>query len=197
MLVSVIIPYKEDRGFLDEAIQSVEQQSYKNWELILSQSEASGGYNMNRGIEKATGDYICYLCDDDLLTQDSLKHRVNGMKDYDFIHSRGKVFGNQTGEWPFTNPYAQLNSMLMENGIMGGTTMYKREVLEEFMWDETLWTAGEYELHLRLLYNGKRLGFVNNYSYLYRRHNNQKSVGSMEYQRQRQAEIERIRNLYR
>ena len=37
--VSVIIPYNKDRGWLNEAIESVNNQTHKNIELILSQSD--------------------------------------------------------------------------------------------------------------------------------------------------------------
>ncbi len=52
--VSIIIPYKIDRGYLNEAIESVKNQTYKGEiELILSQSNGSVSYNLNQGILKA------------------------------------------------------------------------------------------------------------------------------------------------
>lgn len=193
--VSVIIPYKEDR-FLEEAIESVKNQTYKNWELIKVKSDARIGTNINVGASKATGDFIAILAEDDLLPPNSLEDRVNGMKDFDFIHTRGKMFGSRDGEWPLTNPYCDFNYLLKENGIMGGTPMYRREIFKEFKWDENLWTAEEREFHLQLLYAGKRIGFVDKFCYLYRRHNNQKSIGSQEYMRQREAEKLRMLKKY-
>lgn len=199
--VSIIIPYDFDRGYLNEAIKSVENQTYKDWELILSCSEGSGGHNMNKGIEKAKGDYICYLCEDDLLPPNSLENRLESIKGYDFIHGRGEVFrpNGDTFKYQLTNPYAELSSMLIQNGIMGGTMLYKREIFDQFKWDESLWTGGEYDFNLKLLFNSKRLGFSNEVVYRYRRHHLQKSLGnpSKEYQALRQEQIELIRNRYR
>lgn len=202
-MVSIIIPYNKDRGYLAEAVASARLQTYQNIEIILEQSDNSGGYNINRGIEKAKGKYICYLCEDDVLPLDSIMSRVNLMDQtgYDFIHGRGIEFW-ETGKekpWFLTNPYAQLSSMLERNGIMGGTTMYKASLFKEFKWDEKLWTGGEYDFHLNLLYHGKRLGFLDKVVYHYRRHELQKSLGntSQEYQAKRHEQIELIKLRYK
>lgn len=200
-MISVIIPYDKDRGYLDKAVASIQNQTYRDFEIILSCSEASGGVNMNNGIAKSKGDYICYLCEDDLLPEDSLQNRINAIGDSDFIHGRGLVFGDGKRDklYSLTNPYAELASMLIQNGIMGGTMLYKREVFDKFKWDELLWTGGEYDFNLKLLFNGLRLGFCNDVVYKYRRHSLQKSLGNTnaKYQNQRAVQIETIRNRYR
>ena len=156
---------------------------------------------MNRGIDKAKGDYICYLCDDDLLPPDSLKNRLESIKGHDFIHGRGQQFfeNGQIKPWMLTDPNATLESILIQNGIMGGTTLYRRELFEEFRWDESLWTAEEYEFHVKLLYNGMSLGFCDKFVYLYRRWWGQKSLGNTtpEYQQERKNAVEKIKHRYK
>lgn len=200
MKVSVIIAYKKDRGFLNEAIESVENQNYNDLELILSQSNNSVGHNINEGVKRCSGEFICFLSDDDLLPTDSIQDRVNGMKDFDFIHSRGiQLFPNNTTKpYNLTNPNANFKSILESNGVMGNSTMYKAEVLKNNPFDEMLWTAEEWEYHLRLLVNGYKLGFLDKYTYIYRRHAEQKSIGNLspEYQRKRNEVKQHIRNLY-
>jgi len=203
MKVSVIIPYKEDRGYLGEALNSIHQQTYKNVELILSQSDNTAGYNMNRGIEKATGDLICYLCDDDLLTKNSIQDRVDYFLEYpntDFVHGRGwKLLQNGSKyEYKLNDSRTTFKSCLINNGIMGGSTMYRKELLEEFKFDEELWTCEEWELHLRMLKAGKKLSFVGKFCYIYRIHPLQKSIGnrSFEYQSKRDKVKDEIRNKY-
>ncbi len=201
IMISVIIPYNIDRGYLDSAIESIQNQTYRDFEIILSQSEGSGGYNLNRGIEKAKGEYIKWLCEDDLLTPNCLKDSLEAIKGYDFIHGRGLNLLENGTETPYqlTNPYAQLNSMLIQNGINGGTTMYRRDIFDKVMWDEDLWTGGEYDFHLKLLHLGYRLGFTDKILYKYRRHSLQKSLGNKDwaYQDKRKEQIEMIRNRYR
>jgi len=201
-MISVIIPYKEDRGYLQEALDSLDKQTFKDFEVIQEQSDNLVGVNVNRGIKKAKGKYICYLCDDDMLTPDSLKDRFEFMEsnNFDFIHSKGlQLFSDGvTKPYNLTNEYAQFNSVLLDNGIMGGSTMYRGDMLKENLFNEDLWTCEEWELHLRLLNNNYKLGFLNKITYIYRRHGQQKSIGniSIDYQAKRDKVKETIRRWY-
>ncbi len=196
-VVSIIIPYNKDRGYLNEAIKSVQDQTYTDFELILSHSNAPVSTNCNKGIKKATGDLITFLSEDDLLTPYSIENRVNGMGTFDFIHSKGMYYP-YLKEYGLTNPNITFESCLENNGIMGGSTMYRAEMLKENLFDESLETAEEWELHLRLLTKGYKLGFIDKFTYLYRRHNKQKSIGNLshEYQQKRQQTKDLIRRRY-
>ena len=90
-MVSVIITYNKDRGFLSEAIKSVKAQTYEDWELIQIKADRTLGLNINEGIEHSTGEYIKILAEDDLLTPDCLKILTDGIEDYNFIYSDGKL----------------------------------------------------------------------------------------------------------
>jgi glycosyltransferase involved in cell wall biosynthesis len=200
-MISVVIPYNEDRGYIDNAINSIENQTYKDYEIVLSKSDASVGFNANYGVKQSKGEYIKFLCEDDLLTPNCLEDSLKAIKNYDFIHGKGVNFWKGGIEKPYTmtNPYAELNSMLIQNGINGGSVMYRRDIFDKVQFDEELWTGEEYDFNLNLLYLGYRLGFCDKVLYKYRRHSKQKSLGnpSFEYQRQRQIAIEKIRNRYR
>ena len=76
MKVSIIIPYNINRGYLEEAIESVKNQTYKNIELLIEAGNCSVGVNLNRGIKKSTGDLIRYVSEDDLLPPNSIKDTV-------------------------------------------------------------------------------------------------------------------------
>jgi len=202
MKVSIIIPYKEDRGYLGEALNSIHQQTYKNFEIIRSQSDNTVGYNFNKGLYKAKGDLICYLCDDDMLTLNSLEDRVRFMhdNDCDFMHSRGwEYWDNGTKrEYKLNNPDVTFESCLANNGIMGGSTMYRRELFDTYRFNEELTTGEEWEFHLKLLKDGKKLSFLDSFSYIYRRHELQKSIGNTQkaYQYERQKIKDKIRSWY-
>jgi glycosyltransferase involved in cell wall biosynthesis len=200
-MISIIIPYKEDRGWLDKAIESVEKQTYKDYEIILSQSDNRVGYNLNRGIEKARGGFIKYLCDDDLLTPNSLQDSLNGMGGYDFIHGNAINFFSdkrRTVQRPIKK-YFDWRELKTRNYIHGGTLMYRSGVFEKYgLFDESLWTGEEYDFNLKIMHQGARLGYVNSTLYLYRRHEMQKSIGNMdsEYQAKRQLQIQEIKRRY-
>ena len=200
-MISIVIPFKEDRGYLLEALESVWNQTYKDYEILIQYSANSSGYNMNQGIKRAKGKYIIYLCEDDLLTTESLQDRFDFMEanDFDIIHSRGFHLypDGRTKPYGMTNPYTQFNSCLVSNGIMGGSTMYRAEMLKKEGWDD-IWTACEWSTHLKLLHKGYKLGFLDKFTYLYRRHSGQKSIGNMsnEYQAKREKTKEEIRCQY-
>ena len=64
--VSVIIT-TVGRPTLRRAMQSVEAQTYKNWDLIIvdDRERRGGAWALNQGIEMTTGIYIAILDDDD------------------------------------------------------------------------------------------------------------------------------------
>lgn len=201
--VSVIIPYREDRGWLDDAIRSVENQTYKNIELILSQGDCGVSENINNGIKKAKGDFIKYLCDDDILPPNSIEDSLQGFKKgIDFIHGKAKSFDGMINNGLVYEPpkkNLRLNTLISHNHIHGGSLMYRREVFEKIgLFNETLWTGEEYEFNLRALHSGLKIGYVDKIVYFYRLHQRQKSIGnkSNEYQDLRREQIGIIRSWY-
>jgi len=201
-LVSIIIPYNKNRGFLKEAIESVEKQTYKNIELIFSYSEKCVSFNLNRGIEQSSGTYIRYLCEDDILPEDSIENSISAImtEDFDFIHGNSLDFKKDKiikYVPSITNP--DIEDLLNENVINGGTVMYHKRVFNKYdMFDENLWTAEEYDFNLKLLSNRARLGYCNKFLYKYRLHPKQKSIGnkSAKYQEKRNIIREEIKNRY-
>lgn len=179
--ISIVIPYKEDRGYLRQAEQSIRDQQYNGEiQVIHSQSDNGVAYNLNRGIERATGEYVKYLCDDDMLTPYSLLHSVSAIHGCDFIHGCAINFWADGREQIYrpTNTSPSLQEMAQRNVMHGGTLMYRRDVFERIgMFDESLDCAEEYEFNMRCLQAGMKLGFANNYLYKYRRHAHQKSLG--------------------
>jgi len=199
-MVTIIIPYKIDRGYLQQAIQSVYNQTYDGRiELLLSQSDGNVSYNINQAVKQAKGDYIKYLCDDDYLTPNSIKDSVEALQNFDFIHGvANNVFKTHTHvQHPrLKNP--SLNDMLESNVIHGGTLMYRREVFDKVgLFDESLVCAEEYDFNLRCLKLGMRLGYSKEILYNYRRHDNQKSLGKGIDQVARALRIKAIQDKWR
>ena len=198
-LVSIVIPYREDRGWLDTAIDSVVQQTYSNIEIILSQGECGVSENINNGIKRSRGSLIKYLCEDDWLPPNSIELSVKGLKDVDFIHGNATNYftkDKQQLQKPIHNN-PTLSQMLDNNVIHGGSLMYNRRVFEKVgLFDENLWTGEEYEFNLRCLYNGLKLGYVDENLYFYRRHEAQKSLGVKANQQARKQVINSIKERY-
>ena len=104
-LVSIIVPVYNAERFLKECVNSILNQDYKNFELILIDdgsvdnshkiclefadtdsrvrvfhNENHGvSFTRNFGIDLAQGDYICFIDSDDLILPDYISHLLNSL----------------------------------------------------------------------------------------------------------------------
>jgi glycosyltransferase involved in cell wall biosynthesis len=178
-MISVIIPYVRNRGYLREAIASVEAQTYTDWQIIEVMHDKTQGYNINRGLEIANGDYIKILHDDDILPPNSLMDLYEGVQGYDFVCGDQMTFGDEM-YCPDPHIYCgrvpDFKTMLEGNIIYGGTTLYDRYVLDAVGgYDESLHTGEEYDLHLRLLSKNHTCNYIKRTVHHYRLHEFNKS----------------------
>lgn len=177
-MISVIVPYNKDRGFLKECIASIESQETEH-EIILSKSDKSVSYNFNRGLEQAKGEYCKFVAEDDMLAPDGLKYLERA------INGEFWVFANaiqrDSDEWiyrpyDFCEQFMSFSENLRVNRIHGGTTLYRTEILRKIGgMDETLWTGEEYDMHLKLWSIGFIPGYVDREVYIHRIWSGQKS----------------------
>ncbi len=175
-LVTVIIPYNKDRGWLNEAKGSVPE----GVQLILSKGDGNWPENFNKVLSQATGKYIKYLHEDDMLTPNCIEDSVKAIEDQevDFIHGNAIEVHQKSGKRvtkkpKITNPTAQ--DLMEKNVIHSTTTMYRREIFEKLGgFDQTLNTQEEYEFNLRCLKDGFKIGYCNTNLAIYRRHPDQK-----------------------
>lgn len=116
-LVSIIMPLYNGEKFIEETIQSILNQSYKNWELIITddkskdkgpeivenyskldkrikliklQENGGAAVSRNRSIKEAKGKYIAFLDSDDLWTEKKLEKQIDFMEKnrYDFTFTK-------------------------------------------------------------------------------------------------------------
>lgn len=110
-LVSIIMPAFNAEKFIDSAVNSVMNQTYKNWELliiddcskddtykiiskyasndrriIILENEVNSGaaISRNKGIDKATGKYIAFLDSDDVWFDSKLSKQISYMEKNDY-----------------------------------------------------------------------------------------------------------------
>lgn len=108
-LVSIITPAYNAENYIYKTIQSVKNQTYKNWEMIIVDDHSSdntvkkinklkdsrikiielnenaGAANArNRGIEIARGEFMAFLDSDDLWTKDKLSSQIAFMKENNY-----------------------------------------------------------------------------------------------------------------
>ena len=176
--VTVIIPYKEDRGWLKDAIASVP----KDVQLIVSQGNGNWPQNFNKALKEATGDYIKYLHEDDMLTPNCIRDSIAALyiQEVDFIHGQAYEIYLNTGRKlglyipPIKSPTS--HDLLKKNVIHSATTMYKRVIFDKiggFNEDDKYKSFEEFEFNLRCLKAGFEIGYSDNPLAYYRRHTKQ------------------------
>lgn len=104
-LVSIIMPSWNTDRFIAETIQSVIDQTYINWELLIvddcstdntdgvvasfkddrikyfhNEKNSGAALTRNKAMREAQGEWIAFLDSDDLWTPDKLEHQINFMK---------------------------------------------------------------------------------------------------------------------
>lgn len=175
--VTVIIPYKVDRGWLKEAINSVPD----DVQLIVSQGNGNWPENFNKVLGQAEGKYIKWLHEDDMLTSNCIEDSVKAIEeqDVDFIHGQALEIYAEPGRTPVhyipAIEHPTVADLLKQNVFHCATLMYKREVFEKVgRLDETLNTAEEFEFNLRCLKAGLKVGYCPEILAFYRRHRLQK-----------------------
>jgi cellulose synthase/poly-beta-1,6-N-acetylglucosamine synthase-like glycosyltransferase len=195
--VTIIIPYKEDRGWLDQAVESATSQYAST--VVLSQGDGNVCQNLNKALVDVKTEFWCQLDEDDMLTTNSVRSRLAAIGSADFVHGRAENLfeGGQRSPYTLTEPYTTFESCLRKNGIFGSSALYRTSLLDKFgLWDESLTTGEEWEYHLRLLQGGCRLAFCPDIVYTYRRHNKQKSLGTNVDQAARKRVHQLIRERY-
>lgn len=158
-LVSIVMPSYNSDATISDSIQSVLNQSYTNWELIITDdcssdntlliiehyigldqrikliknvSNFGAGFSRNKSIEMAKGKYIAFLDSDDIWNADKLSKQISFMEkgQYLFTFSSYQKFSNKgNGRVVFAPPSVSYNKLLYSNVIGCLTAVYNAEVL--------------------------------------------------------------------
>lgn len=124
-LVSIIVPVYNSEKFINDTIQTVKEQMYKNWELLLVndcstdnseniiekyikednriklinlEKNSGAAIARNTGIESSRGKYVAFLDSDDLWKKEKLSKQIKFMEEnnYDFTFT-GYEFADENG----------------------------------------------------------------------------------------------------
>lgn len=146
MLVSVVIPTHNYARYLGQAIASIQEQTYTDWECVIvddgssddtpqvvssfadpriqfmRQEQAGPSAARNRGIAAARGDLIQFLDADDLLGSTKLENQVRALieqPDVDLVYCRPRYFrdgGDESTEPASTRAWIDLPPLLAASG---------------------------------------------------------------------------------
>ncbi|MCC6600979.1 MAG: glycosyltransferase [Crocinitomicaceae bacterium] len=173
---SIIIPVYNAAHTLKQALESVIQQNYPAIELIIvdggsvdqsltilrhfeHQIEAlisekdAGVYDaINKGLDRATGEWIYILgADDELSSVDTIeKVAQQATGRIKIIYGDTIVSGTRHPKVPSVHRGRFDAVLLWKNSLHQQGAFYHRSVFETFRFDTTLKVLGDYDLHLKL-----------------------------------------------
>jgi len=155
-LISIILPTYNREKLLSRSIDSVLNQTYRNWELLIVDDGSNdktlslvknyinqfsntkyffhenrgAAYSMNIGIQNSKGELITFLGSDDEYLENHLELRVNYLtenRDIDMLHSPAKIIGNE-----YVKDKNDKSKLIhLDNCILGGTLFGKSGVFKE------------------------------------------------------------------
>ena len=193
--------------FLSKSIKSALNQIYQNYEIVIVddgsednteqvvksfnsskiryiKKEHSGApETRNRGIDEATGEFVVWLADDDMLLPSALQYYSIYLKEFpnaDILYSKIKMFRDNSdkvtsieGEDWYNKPNEALAFLIKGSPITdGGCAVRKTIYLEIGKYNEQYSRAQDYEFWVRVIQKKKyNLKLVPKHLYLYRIHN--------------------------
>ena len=186
-LVSIILAVRNGERYLDDCINSIINQSYKNWELIIivncSQDntltiarnyqrnesrikvlESNIGqlnYNLNIGLGASKGTYIARIDVDDINHSNRLAIQVPKLKEFDIIGSNVE-FIDEDGNIHVNSNVPEYDKKIRRcifyrSVIMHPTIMIKKSLLLEIGGYQGGKFSEDYDLWLRLMRDKKNL----------------------------------------
>lgn len=183
--ISVVIPTYNHATFVQEAIESVLTQSYGAYEIIVVDDgsidntgkalssympyinyiyKSNGGTStaLNTGIQRAAGEWICWLSADDLFMPDKLKRQIEYARQHPhigLIYTDFYVYDQKTGtiisrETPPQYPdRATWTATLLRTGCLfnGSTTMIRASLFYQAgLYVPELLHSQDYNMWIRL-----------------------------------------------
>lgn len=158
-LVSIITPSYNTAQYISETIQSVLNQTYQNWEMIIvddcstdntdevvagfadsrirylkNESNSGAAFSRNRALQEAKGKWVAFLDSDDLWEPEKLSRQISFMEENGYCFSFTEYVemdddGNLTGNY-WTGPDKVSKFTLYLFNYMGClTVMYDREYM--------------------------------------------------------------------
>lgn len=198
-MVSIVLPTYNGAKYLDESIESIINQDFNDWELIIvddgstdetyhlackyadldrriqiirNESNRKLPASLNIGFKKARGDFLTWTSDDNVY----LKSAIGCMHAYLKEHTEismvctGMMWIDENNRVICENkPYCDEN--MYTGNAVGASFMYRREVYDSLgEYDVSTFCAEDYDYWLRILISGRKIGYMPGVYYLYREH---------------------------
>jgi glycosyltransferase involved in cell wall biosynthesis len=194
--VSIIVPCYNQAQYLNEALQSVLEQTYANWECIvvndgsLDETEEianewvakdtrfiyfkkeNGGLSSARnfGISSSKGDFILPLDADDKIADNYVDLAIHSFAEdssLKVVYCKAEIFGDVSGIWQL-QPFSLLN--LCTNNMIFCTAMFKKQdwVMVGGYDVKMLYGWEDWEFWIAILKNGGEVKCLDEVGFYYR-----------------------------
>jgi len=210
--ISVVIAVHNGERYISSTIQSLLEQTYKDFEIIIVVNCSDDTtmeilkslqdprikifetnicqltYNLNYGLQQASGDYVVRIDADDMATPNRLQKQLKTIEqfDYDVVGSNITYIDENTnivGEkiYPATNESIR-SCIYYKNPLAHPSVMYKKKIVLDNSGYLNGKVSEDYDLWLRLMRN-KKIKFYNIQEPLtmYRIHGNQARGNKLAY----------------
>jgi teichuronic acid biosynthesis glycosyltransferase TuaG len=197
MLVSIVVPYYQCKDYIFQSVNSVINQTYKNWELIIIDDENSKssesllnkikgknknikifstksnvgvGQARNLGIKKSKGKFVAFLDSDDYWHKNKIEKQIIFLekKNVDICYTGYSAFYNNKIIYrPATPLFMDYYNFSKECPICCSSVLIKKKILNKFKF-KNYTNKEDYELWLRI--TKKKINFfgLNEYLTFYR-----------------------------
>lgn len=199
--VSIVLPTYNGERYLCESIDSVLNQSYSDWELIIVNDCSSDNTpliineyakkderiivinnkqnrklprSLNVGFDVAKGDYLTWTSDDNYYFPNAIECMVEYLdNNRDIVMTCADMeFIDGIGNNKGVL-YSYKEKNMYYNDCVGACFMYRRNVLLDIgQYDPNWFLVEDYEYWLRILFHGGKIGRLNKTLYCYRYHDN-------------------------
>ena len=191
-LVSIITPYYKKKKYIELTINSVLQQTYKNFELIIiyddqnkedlnllknltkkdkriklyiNKKNLGAGESRNKGIKLSQGSLIAFLDADDLWTRNKLKKQIFFMKKnlFDISHTSYHII-NSDNKIIGNRLAKDMNHKLLLSSCNIGlsTVIMKKEIITNKIKFANINTKEDYVLWLKITLDNKKIFALKN-----------------------------------
>ena len=164
--VSIILPCYNNEKTINKTINSIINQTYKNWELIIVDDNSEdktdkilkkykknkkikvyklkknkgAGYSRNYAIKKSNFSYLAFIDADDIWEKNKLKIQINFMikNKYQFTYTHYKTFGNNKKTRLISVPNKfDFQSFIKNTSIATSTMLIYKKIIKNINFPKT------------------------------------------------------------
>jgi glycosyltransferase involved in cell wall biosynthesis len=197
-LVSIIIPYYHGERFIQETLDSLFSQDYKNIEIliindgspeetlkplepyrnkitIINQQNAGQAAARNNGVRAARGSIIGFIDQDDIWPVGRLRETVQALKEHDYVRGLTVAFEIHA-DGSRSSSEAKLLPVLV------GAALYRRSVFDSVGFlDEAMREGDDFDWNVRINESSLKGATLDSVTLLYRKHGDNNSIADHDF----------------